>query len=272
MIVVKIGDGLGNQIYNYVCGYAAARKTGQKLKLDTSDVDNSTLRNFMLDKLTLDEYERESFPNRNIIQKIYKRLRRNIKYKVIFEDKSIIYSVNQEIFKKSARDKYLHGYWQIIDYFNMYKEDILRQIRPNWDISENMLKLKKQFQDENTCGLHFRGGDIAMLPKEYYIRAIDRMREKKDISEFICFSNEKDMAESILSDLDIRYKWINDLGDFSDIEEFFLLSYCRNQIISDSTFSRWAAIINDNPEKMVVAPSIGEYSYRVYPEEWELLG
>ena len=73
-------------------------------------------------------------------------------------------------------------------------------------------------------------------------------------------------------EVDINYRWINDMGDFSDIEEFFLLSFCRNQIISDSTFSRWGAIINENPEKTVVAPGIGEYSCRVYPEEWELLG
>lgn len=26
MVIVKIGDGLGNQMYNYACGYAAAKK------------------------------------------------------------------------------------------------------------------------------------------------------------------------------------------------------------------------------------------------------
>ena len=50
MIIVKIGDGMGNQLFNYACGYAAARRENDTLKLDTSEADNSTLRDFELDK------------------------------------------------------------------------------------------------------------------------------------------------------------------------------------------------------------------------------
>ena len=46
MVTVKIGDGMGNQMYNYACGYAVARKTGEELRLDISECDNSTLRDF----------------------------------------------------------------------------------------------------------------------------------------------------------------------------------------------------------------------------------
>ena len=28
MVVVRIGDGLGNQMYNYVCGYSVAKHDG----------------------------------------------------------------------------------------------------------------------------------------------------------------------------------------------------------------------------------------------------
>lgn len=37
MIVVKIGDGMGNQLFNYACGYALARREGETLKLDISE-------------------------------------------------------------------------------------------------------------------------------------------------------------------------------------------------------------------------------------------
>ena len=53
MIIVKIGDGMGNQLFNYACGYAAARRENDTLKLDTSEADNSTLRDFELDKFHL---------------------------------------------------------------------------------------------------------------------------------------------------------------------------------------------------------------------------
>ena len=64
MIIVKIGDGMGNQLFNYACGYAAARRENDTLKLDTSEADNSTLRDFELDKFHLKYDARESFPNR----------------------------------------------------------------------------------------------------------------------------------------------------------------------------------------------------------------
>ena len=66
MIIVKIGDGMGNQLFNYACGYAAARRENDTLKLDTSEADNSTLRDFELDKFHLKYDARESFPNRTL--------------------------------------------------------------------------------------------------------------------------------------------------------------------------------------------------------------
>ena len=53
MIAVKIGDGMGNQLFNYACGYAQARRDGDSLVLDISECDNSTLRDFELDKFHL---------------------------------------------------------------------------------------------------------------------------------------------------------------------------------------------------------------------------
>ena len=49
MVVIKIGDGMGNQMFNYACGYALARRDGEKLKLDISECDNSSLRDYELD-------------------------------------------------------------------------------------------------------------------------------------------------------------------------------------------------------------------------------
>ena len=51
MIIVGIIGGLGNQLFCYACGYATAKRVGAKLMLDTSILDNDTLRDYELDKL-----------------------------------------------------------------------------------------------------------------------------------------------------------------------------------------------------------------------------
>ena len=133
MVVVKIGDGMGNQLYNYACGYASARRDGDTLMLDISECDNSTLRDFELDNFHIKYDAKESFPNGTLWQKVYKRLRRDIKYHVL-KEKSVYApgkknhtpaNVDMRVFKKKRfRNKYLHGYWQNTVYFKEYLDEI----------------------------------------------------------------------------------------------------------------------------------------------------
>lgn len=100
MVVVKIGDGLGNQMFNYVCGYSVAKHDNDTLLLDTSEVDNSSFRSYGLDQFNIDYTERESFSNKNFFLKLYKRIRRNLKYNVIIERKDESIPLDMSVYKK----------------------------------------------------------------------------------------------------------------------------------------------------------------------------
>lgn len=45
---------------------------------------------------------------------------------------------------------------------------------------------------------------------------------------------------------------VMDRGD--DIEDFNILASCKDQIIANSSFSWWAAYLNPNPNKKIIAP------------------
>ena len=169
MIAVKIGDGMGNQLFNYACGYAQARRDGDSLVLDISECDNSTLRDFELDKFHLKYDKKESFPNRNLGQKIYKNLRRALKYHVIkerevYHNRDHRYDVNDidpRVYKKKGlRNKYLYGYWQHLAYFEDYLDEITAMMTPAYEQSETVKKLQEEFKKTPTCAVHVRGGGI----------------------------------------------------------------------------------------------------------------
>lgn len=280
MIVVKIGDGMGNQLFNYACGYAAAMREGDTLMLDVSECDNSILRDFELDKFCLKYDAKESFPNRNIFQKIYKNIRRAVKYRVIKEREVYLnrggkYDVNDidpRVYeKKRFRNKYLYGYWQHLTYFEDYLEDITAMMTPAYQQSEQMKSLTELFRTTPTCAVHVRGGDIGGPGKQYFKDAIKRMEQEKNGLRYVVFTNDRAKAEEALNKIIDekvgRMTYIADEGMFSDVDEFFLMAACQNQILSNSTFSTWAAYLNPNKEKVVIMPN-DILSERMRMKDW----
>lgn len=266
MVTVKIGDGMGNQMYNYACGYAVSRHLGEPLCLDISECDNSTLRDFELDNFQVKYQNKETFPNRTVWQKVYKRLRRDIKYHVVKEHD--MYKVDQRVFRHYYRNVYLHGYWQCLGYFKEYLDEIRQMFIPVYEQSEQVKKLVKEFHENPTCALHVRGGDLGGPSRTYFQKALRRMVLEKPKIQIIVFTNDTEKAKECLenNENEIDMCYISDMGRFSDVDEFCLMSACQNQIISNSTYSTWAAYLNTYPDRIVIAPDFNGIEVMKLPE------
>lgn len=269
MVVVKIGDGLGNQMYNYVCGYSVAKRDNDTLLLDTSDVDNSTFREYGLDVFNIEFTERESFSNRTVFHKIYKRLRRNIKYRCIYEDKKEALPEDYRVYnKKLFRNKYLHGYFQNYCYYESCKEEIDKQFTPKEPLRSEVTELINRFSSGEFCSVHVRGGDIEPLSVNYYRQAIEHAAKAYPGVRFVLFSNDKKTALKYADELcPGNYECIWDMGKFKDYEELFLMKSFPHHIISDSTFARWAAFLSNDEE--TIAPKT-TCKNRAYPDSWKI--
>jgi hypothetical protein len=275
MVFVKIGDGLGNQMYNYACGYAAAKKNNDTLRLDISECDNSDIRDYQLEQVfNIDCHDTVSFSNKTVFHKIFKRLWRDLLHHVIYENKNYIFLYDERVYRpKRFRNIYLYGYWQNFQFFDFCSDDIRRQFTCKYDMKDEVRSLVNQFQNENTCAVHIRGGDIIGPAGEYFHRAIDRMNGLRPDAKYIVFTNDMKKAFECMKEWnpDMNVSFIGDLGEFSDTDEFFLMSACQNQIISNSTFSWWAAYLNSYRDKQIVAPVIDNASSNIYPAGWNVI-
>ena len=268
MIIVRMSDGFGNQLYRYTSAYAVARTLGEPLCIDVSDFTTDNYRHYQLDMLNLDYGKTVQFPNRTVVGKALRRIILPLKYEMIYEMGMPEVPMDPRAFQPlGARNRYISGYYQNIKYFRMYEEDIRRQFTPAYDMDGNVSKAIREFANTDSCAIHMRLGDMSYANEEYYRRAMDIMADKIPGVKFIIFSDVVDKARNIVNSTGYDASFISEYGKFSDIDEFFALSACKNQIISVGSYGTWAALLNTNQDKIVIYPDRRDYLVQC-EEDW----
>lgn len=269
MVITKIVGGLGNQMFQYAIGRAMAEKHNLPLKLDIADF-KTYRRPYFLDKFTIKEdylpddiaagfrkYETRRSPWL-LFQNLKSIKHRNYR----LEKPSEYFKFNPDFLEPAPiGDTYLNGYWQNEKYFSDFRSVILKdfKLKPEFGITDALI------QEVETCdsiSLHFRRGadqvnKIYGVPSpDYYNRAIDHIslnRRDKKLKLYI-FTNEVEwVRENVRFDLPTIF--VTEQGRLTDFQELVLMSHCRHNIIANSTFSWWAAWLNDYPERIICAPN-----------------
>lgn len=282
MIVVKISDGFGNQLFMYACGYAVAQKVGTELVLDTSILETNNIREYELNNLNI-SCKKRVFVNhfKNRIVKIAARklqsflfLRHMKRYE---ENKDI--GFDEGVFGVSD-NTYISGYWQSEKYFAEYRSDLIKQLTPKEERSASARCLDDDLKKCNSVAIHVRRGDYigigCQLDMEYYDRAIALIRSKfpKEQMVFYVFSDDIDFCKEHFAKKDysggqgIEFRYPQYESDNYTLDDMILMSHCKHMIMANSSYSWWAAWLNQNEEKIVICPELGMWKGDFYPDEW----
>ena len=268
-IVVRLIGGLGNQLF----GYAAARRLAI---VNDAELVIDNLSGFLYDHQYRRAYQLGHFniPCRLALPaerlEPLSRIRRFIKKLVNknrpFDKKNYI---QQDVFDFDERllslrpqgDITIEGYWQSEYYFR----DIEAQLRQDLEITPPDDLLNKNMRAEITqkqaVAVHYRffsTQDAAdNLSRDYYLRAITRIRQSVALPHFFIFSDKPDRAakQLPLDPDEVTFVNINH-GDESAYADLWLMKQCRHFIIANSTFSWWGAWLSPNPDKTVIAPGL----------------
>jgi hypothetical protein len=270
-VTVRIRGGLGNQLFTYACGYAAAKKQQSRLVIDISDYSNKYFRGYMLDNLKLENCHKLQYKFiNNKIGRTLLRLGLKIKYNYIEEKNSAIIQDNINI---NDNNMYLYGYWQSEKYFIEYSDEIIQQFQPK-ELKTSVLKFIQETQATNSIAVHIRRGDYInnnwALNLDYYNSAIEYIRNHVDNPTFYFFSDDLVWTKEQFGDSK-QFIYFSSEDEMSDMDEFWCMSNCKNFVIANSTFSWWAAWLNRNPHKIILAPEYGIWSGDYYPNEWILI-
>jgi len=235
MIITKIQGGLGNQMFQYAFGKNLATKYNKKLYCDISFYQYQSLRSFSLKEfqnIDLDtsiDNSKFNFPNYKINDEF--------NYKEISEPKNFSY--------------YLDGYWQSEKYFKESESVIRKQFKPNRFLFEKISETSGL--DSKSISIHIRRTDYVtsngyhpVQTIEYYKKALDIIGEYDNL--FVFSDDIKWCRENL------KFDNMTFVEGSSEIEDLYLMSLCKDNIIANSSFSWWGAWLNVNPDKKVIAP------------------
>lgn len=246
MKIIDIKGGLGNQLFQYAYG-RNLELSGKKIIFNTSFFNGDkakidTARNFKLNNFNI-KTKAQFLDKKRTISKIIKKILGKI-------------GVKQEEYFQS--EKYFINIAEVIrQEFTLANEAT--------DASKDIISSIKN--TEIPVSVHVRRGDYVKdaktnqyhgsCPPDYYEKALARIAqelgtdESKKIKLFI-FSDDIEWVEQNLS-FPFETNFVSN-PLIPDYEELVIMSNCAHNIIANSSFSWWAAWLNNNPKKIVIAP------------------
>lgn len=272
MIIVRIIGGHSNQLFQYAVGRALASKRNTELKLDiTTYFDNQPAEN------TPREYELAVYPLRasiaspSEIKNALDGQSENNRYKkfLMNKDRFVIYNEKPTSFQSEVlrlpKNAYLIGYWQNENHFKDIRKDLIKEFEPVKPMSLKNKQYLARIQSTQAISLHIRREDYVdnksanefhgLMPLDYYKAALAIILKKtKDNNRHVfVFSKEIDWCKKNIK-LDLPTTFIEGNKDGSD--DMRLMKHCKHNIMANSSFSWWGAWLNQNPDKIIVAPKI----------------
>jgi len=270
-VIVRLKGGIGNQLFSYSAARRLALTNNCELVIDS-------ISGFLWDHQFKRKYELDNF---NISSRMatpeerfepFSRVRRHLfkffSSMVDYENRKYI-EQNESYFDynllnlKLKHVVYLDGLWQSHKYFsdveNIIRSD-LKIIPPTDHLN---VKFSEIINSCNAIAIHIRWFDSpGMISKNnislsYYRNAINFITEKIEAPHFFLFSDDPPAA---LLGLGLTEKHVTLVKHNSQAEnnyaDLWLMTKCRNFIISNSTFSWWGAWLAAAENKIVIFPKL----------------
>lgn len=285
--IVKFNGGLGNQMFQWAFGYALEKETGIKTIFDMSFFEKKYARPYELGIFNLNANFAESFWLKLKLKAMWK-LRKNLKNKEFLGLNFYCephFKFDKNLFKLKP-NTFIEGFFQSEKYFEKFKDEIRRSFTFNSKPNDFNKILIEEMRESNSVSIHIRRGDYVQKKRyqdlyaacslDYYKRGVEYIAEKHSNPKLFIFSDD---IQWVRANWDLPYENIfvdNNSGDKS-YEDMRLMSNCKHNIIANSSFSWWGAWLNNNQEKIVIAPQKWFNNERinqsdVIPGDWIQIG
>ena len=185
-----------------------------------------------------------------------------------------------DIFSFKHSNEVYMGTWQSEKYFLNAKEEVRRQFAFKEEfLSTETKNVLQDLVSGISVSIHIRRGDYlspqyingfgGICTVEYYKKAIEYMNNQFSNPNFYIFTDDKEwVKENFCMD---NPNFVSHNMGCNSWQDMYLMSQCKHNIIANSSFSWWGAWLNDNPDKIVIAPQHWWNGFEkddVVPDNW----
>ena len=288
MNIIRMSGGLERQMFQYAF-YLKLLSLGREVKFDDiNEYRDELTRPIMLSVFDIDypratweeivAYTDQSRELKDRFRRLFGKVRRNVIKENGFYDPAIMEQDNVYIDGKFMSQKYFEDILSEVKQVYTFPEIENLSLPPK--ANENFLIYYDEIMKSNSVGIHIRRSDSRyneelykdICTKEYYGAAIKYIVERYPDAKFFVFSNEpkwikgwlkeivmtqisEGMTKDEMTELRKRFVLVEANDEYTSYLDMFLLSKCKHNILSNSSFSWWGGWLNDNPDKILIAPS-----------------
>lgn len=274
-VVLLTSGRMGNQFFQYSAAYSLAKQTGSplylfnqncaacKLSSDPSQDVNYYLTQFNLSKDTIIiPYTNETSP---LLKAFYNYYPDIVKcYKTTSTPAQVQklngeYIYSEQLFNKAAKHKgekifVMNSHNEIPRLFDQFYHELVEQfVIPNFDTS-NIDDLLQQVQQENSICINVRGKEYTKtryyVPIDYQKSAIKFIESEQLVQnpKYFAITDDIPLAKDGLKEYpDIYY-----IENKTSLEMLHILSHCKNNIMTYSSFSWWGSYLNQQSNFTIV--------------------
>jgi len=292
MITVNIYGGIGNQMFQYALGRSLSVKLKTKLKFNYSD------------NITRTDFKQEDIVSIFEIFKLsgevkyYKQGTLSFKEKFMYrlknkfinfcERKNFIYEQDFSYDKnilETPNNSYLTGYWQSEKYFKNIVDILKKDFQFKIPMSSYNINIFNKIINSNSVSIHVRGRDYLTNEAakqlyaggnyKYYEDCIEFIKKRVTSPHFFIFSDDSEYAKSFFDCADSITFVVGNSWNKTSYEDLRLMSMCKHNIITCSSFGWWGAWLNNNKGKIVLAPKMwfsedekNKLTVDIIPDTW----
>lgn len=265
MIMVNLKGGLGNQMFQYALGRKLSLANEDTLMLDTAGLiraqeSGDVSRPFALDAYRIsgtvaspERAARARYPYGTLSKLAHVFRTKLLRKMQIGWEPALLHAHG---------DAYLDGYFQSPKYFDDIRATLLKDFTLKAKPSTAAQKFQIALRGKESVSVHIRRGDYVSNVKiqkaygicssDYYREAIKEIGRRVPSPSWFVFSDDILWVKEHLA-FPGEVTYVSGQG-ISDAEELMLMATCKHNIIANSSFSWWGAWLNQNPDKIVIAP------------------